>query len=169
MRVLLENDRSTSATIATIGYFDGCHKGHQFVLEHLKQRAAMQGMEAMVVSFTNHPLRYFHPELELKLLTTPEEKLKLFTDYQLDSCLLLPFNEDISQLTSREFMALLAERYGVKHLLVGYDHQFGSDRATPFKELLAFGKEAAGDVEKMPAMSDDQLQVSSSTTPNRLQ
>ena len=66
--------------IATIGFFDGVHLGHSYLLEQLKSEAQQRGMQSVVVTFSNHPRLFFDPNCGLKQLTLSEEKLDLLIE-----------------------------------------------------------------------------------------
>ncbi len=114
-------------TYATIGFFDGVHRGHRFLLEALKARAASAGLPSLVVSFADSPARVLSPDAQVQLLTTPLEKMAHFRQIGVDYCLMLDFNEQLVGLTAAQFLTLLRDRFGVQRLLLGYDHRFGCD------------------------------------------
>ncbi len=111
--------------IATIGFFDGVHKGHQFLFEHLRSEAEQRGLEPLIVTFRQHPRVMLQSDYVPQLLTTPEERERLLKAY--GEVLMMPF-EDIQALTAAQFMTMLRDTYGVSVILMGYDHRFGSDR-----------------------------------------
>ena len=123
--------RDTSAItpepcVATIGFFDGVHAGHRYLIQQVKEIAAAKGLRSALVTFPVHPRKVMNVEYRPELLTTPEEKISLLADIGVDYCLMLDFTPEISRLTAREFMTqLLKERYQVKYLVIGYDHRFG--------------------------------------------
>ena len=126
--------RDTSAinpepSVATIGFFDGVHAGHRYLIQQVKEIAAAKGLRSALVTFPVHPRKVMNVEYRPELLTTPEEKISLLADIGVDYCLMLDFTPEISRLTAREFMTqLLKERYQVKYLVIGYDHRFGHNR-----------------------------------------
>ena len=148
--------------VATIGFFDGVHLGHNYLLEQLKSEAQQRAMQSMVVSFANHPRLFFDPNCGLKQLTLSDEKVDLLTQKGVDEVVMFQFDEYLSKLTSREFMQLLVEQYGVKVLLMGYDHRFGSDRATSFDEYIEYGKQLGLEVKRCDGFSESEVMVSSS-------
>ena len=113
------------AFAAAIGFYDGVHEGHRFVLSSLRQVAAEEGMQTLAVTFRQHPATLTGRREAPPLLTTLEERLQLLR-CETDCVLMLDFAQ-ISHLTAAEFMQLLRSKYGVELLLMGYDHRFGSD------------------------------------------
>lgn len=105
---------------ATIGVFDGVHRGHRFLIRTLCDEAAARGLEPAVV--------VIHPS-NLSRITTDEEQNKLLNSLGITHILRFDL-DDIHQLTAQEFLTLLQELYHVTFLLMGYDHRFGSDLLT---------------------------------------
>ena len=148
--------------VATIGFFDGVHLGHNYLLERLKSEAQQRGMQSVVVTFSNHPRLFFDPNCGLRQLTLSEEKIDLLKQKGVDEVVMLQFDAQLSRLTSREFMQLLVEQYEIKVLLMGYDHRFGSDRATLFDEYVEYGRQLGLEVKRCDGFSESEVMVSSS-------
>lgn len=152
---------------AAIGFFDGVHRGHCYLIDQVKAEAAKRGLLPIVISFEEHPRlaisgsRYW-PEL----LTTNEQKLQLLARTGLAGCAMLHFTHDMSMLTSREFMQLILQKeLDVHCLLIGYDHHFGSDLSAGFKDYVRYGRELGIEVlRERPFVADGELQISSSAT-----
>lgn len=116
------------AYAATIGFFDGVHRGHQFVIERLRHVALKTGLQAAVITFSEHPQKVL-TGAKLPLLTTFDERIGLLKAHQLDE--IFAFNFDvIREMTAEEFMRVLHNQCNVELLMMGYDHRFGSDRLT---------------------------------------
>jgi len=80
--------------VATIGVFDGVHRGHQHVLAKVVQRARARGATSMALTFEPHPVRILHPDVPKRLLTPLPVKLRLLEQSGLDAVLVLPFTRD---------------------------------------------------------------------------
>ena len=119
-------------SVAIIGFFDGVHLGHSFVINQLRQVAAANMMQSVIITFSNHPLQVLCHAAP-PLLTTTDERQKRLLETGVDKLIILPF-EDIHQLTAMQFMQRLYDDYAVRVLLLGYDHRFGSDRLTTFSQ-----------------------------------
>ena len=66
-----------NAVVAT-GTFDGIHKGHQFIISRVKQRALELNGQSAIITFNNHPQIVLNPtEKELFILNTETEKIQL--------------------------------------------------------------------------------------------
>ena len=148
--------------VATIGFFDGVHLGHNYLLEQLKLEAQQRNMQSVVVTFANHPRLFFDPNCGLKQLTLSDDKVTLLKQNGVDEVVMLQFDEHLSKLTSREFMQLLVEKHGVKLLLMGYDHRFGSDRGTSFDAYIEYGRQLGLEVKRCDGFSESEVMVSSS-------
>ena len=123
------------ALAATIGFFDGVHTGHQFVLQRLSVIAAENGLKPAAVIFEDHPQEVLRG-VQVPLLTTLEERVALLEQNGIQEVLSFRF-ETIRNLKAEEFMQLLKEQYDVRLLVMGYDHHFGSDRLTEYADYQA--------------------------------
>ena len=154
---------NTPATCATIGFFDGVHRGHQFVINRLRSMAGEAGMQSAVITFDRHPRQVVHPDYVPQLITPTPEKLRLLALTGTDRVEVLAFDAAMSQLTAREFMQrVLSERFGVRRLLIGYDNRFGHNRAEGFAEYAAYGREMGIEVIENTPIDVDGMRVSSS-------
>ena len=90
-------------TIVSIGNFDGVHRAHQHVLREVVARARAVGAKSVAVTFQPHPIRILRPDVDLKLLTPLNEKLRLLGLTGIDAMLLLPFSRDLSMMSPRQF------------------------------------------------------------------
>ena len=127
------------AFAATIGFFDGVHKGHRFLLSELRRIAAENGLQSAVLTLDEHPETVLSG-MSKPLLTTPDERSELLRQTGIDELFLFHFDV-IQQMTAAEFMRVIHDRCGVEILLMGYDHQFGSDRLTDFADYAAIAAE----------------------------
>lgn len=128
-------------SVATIGFFDGVHRGHRFLLNQIQTAAVEQGMASTVITFPVHPRCVMQPDFRAELLTTCDEKLALLDESGLDYCLLLDFTPELAALSARQFMELLIRRYNIRTLFIGYDHRFGHDRREGFDDYVRYGCE----------------------------
>ena len=147
--------------VATIGMFDGVHKGHRFVLKQVCDYAKAQGLASCVITFDRHPREVVQSDWHPKLLTTFEERMQLLEQTGIDRCVVVPFTKATAGLSARDFMQLMADRLGVKVLLTGYDNRFGHDRSASFEDYVSYG---LMEVKRLPSLSPngEGNQVSSS-------
>jgi len=126
--------------VATIGNFDGVHRGHQAVIENLAVQGRRLGLPVVVVLFEPQPREYFCPERSPPRLTRCREKLFQLSALPVDGVLLLRFDRALADCPPEDFIReVLVEGLRVKHLVVGDDFHFGKDRRGNFGMLKAFG------------------------------
>lgn len=155
--------------VATIGFFDGVHRGHRFLIEQVRQIAAAQGMRSALITFPVHPRKVMNRDFQPELLTTRDEKLTLLAATGVDYCMMLDFTPNVSRLTAREFMTgILKERYNVHTLVIGYDHRFGHNRSEGFEDYCRYGEAVGIRVVRAEACMADGIRVSSSVVRNFL-
>lgn len=148
---------------ATIGFFDGVHRGHQFMIDSLTTMAHAQGRQSLVITFDRHPRQVVHADYVPQLITTTDEKLQLLHATAADRIEVLHFDAQMAQLSAYEFMRqVLHEKYGVAMLLTGYDNRFGHNRAEGFADYVRYGEEMGIEVLQNTPIDIDGLRVSSS-------
>ena len=131
--------------VATIGMFDGVHKGHQFVLRQVVACAQQHGLYPLCITFDHSP------RCE-QMLTPLNEKLRLIRLTGIEHIEVLHFTEALKQLTAREFMEqMLLKQLHVKMLLTGYDNRFGHNRNEGFDDYVRYGHELGIEVRALPA------------------
>lgn len=155
--------QNNSLYCATIGFFDGVHRGHQFLIERLAHMARAAGMRSMVITFDRHPRQVVHADYVPQLITTLDEKLRLLRATAADRIEVLHFDTGMAALSARQFMQqVLHDRLGVRRLLIGYDNRFGHNRAEGFDDYVAYGREMGIDVVRNTPLDVDGMRVSSS-------
>lgn len=153
--------------VATIGNFDGVHRGHQAILEQCREHAAALGLPVAVVIFEPQPREYFSGDQAPPRLTRLRDKVQLLVGHGAERVLCLPFNDALRSLTAREFIErVLIDGLGVRHLVVGDDFRFGRERDGDFNLLARIGKEMGPErgfgVEHTRTFALDDERVSSS-------
>lgn len=128
-------------SVATIGFFDGVHRGHHFLIEQVKRVAYEKKLASTLITFPIQPKQVLVPDFKPALLSTFEEKIELLQHTGADQCLVLPFTQEFSKLTAKEFMSLLKTQYRVEALVVGHDHRFGHKKSEGFEDYVRYGKE----------------------------
>lgn len=133
---------SSEKTWLTIGVFDGVHRGHQEIINHLRAGAKEAKASALVISFAPHPAVVLGKRKDLKYLTLPDEKAELIEKLGVDIFITHPFNQQIAALSAEEFMSEIQARIKLEKLLIGYDFALGKDRQGDAEHLAALGKKA---------------------------
>ena len=156
-------DWKEDAVVATIGFFDGVHPGHRFLLGEMQDIAKKKKLPSAVITFSEHPRVVLHSDYQPKLLNSFDEKIELLSKTGVDYVIVIEFTPELASLSAREFIeSVLAAKWGVRTLLIGYDHRFGHLRAEGFEQYSAYGSECGMEVVKASSYSDKGLVVSSS-------
>ena len=151
------------ACVATIGFFDGVHRGHQFLIRHLVETARQDGLASTVITFDEHPRKVLQSDYQPEMLSTLDSKLLLLSKTEVDNAVVLHFDRQMAALSAREFMQqVLHDHLNVKKLFVGYDHRFGHNRAETFDDYVRYGKEMGIEVVKNESFQIDGINISSS-------
>ncbi len=143
-----------AGTVATVGTFDGVHRGHRHVLERLKTRAAQLNFPTLVVTFEPHPLEIIRPASAPQRLTVREEKLLALAGCGIDYVAEIPFTPAFRALSAEAFIRdLLVERYRVRALLIGHDHGFGRGREGDAELVQGIAQAAGFEVDVVDAVA----------------
>jgi len=154
---------SFSRTVVTIGNFDGVHLGHQAILARVCKRAKELEAQAVAVTFDPHPLKVLRPEMDLPMLTTPEQKVALLTATGVDAVVVLPFTPEFAGLPARDFVQrYFLERLRAREVVVGHDYCFGRARAGNIDLLKEMGRTHGFTVQVVWAVEVQDAVVSSS-------
>ncbi len=128
--------------VATIGFFDGVHLGHHYLIDQVQKIALAEGLPSAVITFPVHPRKVMNQEYQPALLCSYEEKIIRLASTKVDYCISMDFTQELSMLTAREFIQkILKEQLHVRTLVVGYDHRFGHNREDGFEEYKKYGAE----------------------------
>ena len=131
-----------SRTVVTIGNFDGVHLGHRAILGRVAQRARELDGRPVAVTIEPHPLKVLRPEMELPLLTTGTQKLRLLAEAGLAAVVVLPFTPEFAKMPARDFVRrYFCEGLRVREVVVGHDYAFGRGREGNIDLLKEMGRE----------------------------
>ena len=152
--------------VATVGFFDGVHRGHLFLIDKVKNTARQMDMASMVVTFAVHPRQVLRPDWHPQLLSTLDEKIALLEQTGVDRLVVLPFDATMAALSARDFMGdVLLRQLGVRVLVTGYDNRFGhrtADSEEGFDDYVRYGRELGVSVLPCSPFNADEVRVSSS-------
>jgi riboflavin kinase/FMN adenylyltransferase len=156
-------ENAPGATVLTIGNFDGVHRGHQALLERLREAARRFALPAAVLTFEPHPREYFAPEGAPPRLTSLREKIELLGACGVDRLHVCRFDARFAAHTADDFVQqVLVRGLGVRHLIIGDDFRFGKGREGDFAMLQRCGGERRFVVEAMHTVDIQGERVSSS-------
>ena len=149
--------------MVAIGNFDGLHRGHQYILQMLRDRARAAGVPAVILTFEPHPRDVFAPAPFMFRLTTEHAKTRIAEALGLDGVIIQPFNREFSQISAETFVSrFLVGELGVKGVTVGADFHFGYQRKGTPEFLKAAGADEGFAVEVLDLLDEGDEHVSSS-------
>lgn len=141
--ICLNNElKKGSGCVATIGMFDGVHRGHQLLIGMVTDKARHMGLSSTIITFDRAPRQVLDPKFRPQLLTTLKEKTEAVRTLGVDKLVVLSFTQETASLTAQAFMQqILRDQLGVKVLIAGYDNRFGHNRAEGFDDYVRYGEE----------------------------
>ncbi|MDQ1733023.1 MAG: riboflavin kinase / adenylyltransferase [Pseudonocardiales bacterium] len=148
--------------VATIGVFDGVHRGHQQIIERANAVAAERGLPTVMITFTPHPSEVVRPGSHPPLLTTNTRKAELAEQLGVDVVVFVPFTPEFSHLSPEEFVheALVADLHA-SAVVVGENFRFGHRAAGDVGTLSELGLRFGFDAEGVPLFADGHRPISS--------
>ena len=127
--------------VATIGNFDGVHRGHQVLLDLVKDHSARLGQPSLLITFEPLPREYFNRAVPARL-TRFREKIHILRELGIDRVLCIPFNERTRTIPAEEVIEqVLVDGLGIQYIVTGDDFRFGKDRDGDFAMLKAAGEQ----------------------------
>ena len=151
------DDRGASAAI---GNFDGVHLGHQSVID--LARTASPQAPLGVLTFEPHPRAFFAPDAPPFRLMSREARASRLEKLGVAYLFELNFNASLAALTPEEFARrVIAEGFGLSHVIVGADFCFGKGRSGTADDLVRFGREMGFGVTVAPLLAHSDTTVSS--------
>ena len=153
------------APVATLGIFDGVHRGHIALLDCLVKRAKEANGESVVITFSPHPrLVLENNNINLSFLTTMEEKKVLLEKADIDHIIVIEFTKKFSRIPACDFLKdILVKKIGTKHLIIGYDHHFGRSGEGDFGTIKLCAEELEFRVEQVQGYHTEEGAISSSS------
>ncbi|MFQ5768369.1 MAG: bifunctional riboflavin kinase/FAD synthetase [Acidobacteriota bacterium] len=150
--------------VATVGNFDGVHRGHARLLESICTSARrVADSTAVVITFCPHPQKVLHPESGLRLIATTEQKRRMIAAWGVDLLLELPFDQQRAALSPEEFVhQTLLRGIGVREVHVGRNFRFGNRRAGDFETLVRLGRQHGFTAKAVTGVRHSGRRVSSS-------
>jgi len=151
-------------TIASIGFFDGVHVGHTQIVRRIVAKAKAENCSSLVITFWPHPRFVLgNDNNDLKLLSSLPEKIEIIEKEGVDAMLILEFNSNLIAQTAKEFIdKILVKTLNVKHIIVGYNHNFGRNGEGNFSLLAEMEVEGNYSAEQVDPIAVEGIKVSSS-------
>jgi riboflavin kinase/FMN adenylyltransferase len=142
--------------VATIGVFDGVHRGHQQIIGHAVKRAGELGVQSVVVTFDPHPSEVVRPGSHPAVLTEPARKAELLEALGVDVLCVVPFTAEFSRLAPEAFVHdALVEHLHTALIVVGENFRFGHKQAGDVELLRRLGRTFGFAVEGATLVADE--------------
>ncbi|MCF8054277.1 MAG: bifunctional riboflavin kinase/FAD synthetase [Deltaproteobacteria bacterium] len=153
IRSLAEVPPAICGGVATIGNFDGVHRGHHALLERVRKIATQQNLPALAITFEPHPKSVLNPQRHpFYLLTTLEEKISLLQEAGITALLVIPFDESFAAMTATGFVEeVLVRQLALRHLVIGHDYAFGRNKSGNEELLRRFANQQAFELQVLGA------------------
>lgn len=150
--------------VVTMGIFDGVHRGHRMLLDRVVQEAATSEADSVAVTFDPHPRLVLSSDVSgLRFLTDIEERISLLQETGIGHLVIIPFTVELSRLTAEDFLKeVLCGKIGVRHLVAGFNHHFGSRHAGTSDTIMEHAAGMGFSVSREEALLVDGTPVSSS-------
>jgi riboflavin kinase/FMN adenylyltransferase len=154
--------RDWGRSVATVGVFDGVHRGHQYVVGRAVQCGRGLGLPVVVVTFDPNPLEVIRPGSHPPVLTTVDRRVELLHQAGADAVLVLPFTRELSQQAAPTFVVeVLVRKLHVAAIVVGKNFRYGHRAAGDVALLEQLGDEYGFSVEGLDLVAEGAESVSS--------
>lgn len=151
-----------SASVVTLGAFDGVHRGHQALVERARQAALRLGLPAVAYTFDPHPAKVLAPKVAPRTLTSMRERVRLLRSYGIDIVIMERFDDAFASLTADEWVdRYLIAQLHPRHVVVGFNFTYGKGRGGSPEHLAAAGSAHGFDVEVVDPVMIEGMVVSS--------
>jgi len=155
--------------VATIGVFDGVHRGHQRIVHRAAEIARGRDLPLVVLTFDPHPDEVIRPGSHPPILTSARRQAELLADLGADAICTLPFSLEFSRLSPDEFVrVVLSERLHATAVVVGENFRFGYRAAGDVPLLALLGEKYDFTAEGVPLLVVDGVTISSTYIRERL-
>lgn len=165
----IQEFKTNTRTVVTLGTFDGVHLGHRSILEKVMASSKKMQAESLLLTFFPHPRMVLQQDSDIKLLNTIDEKIILLREFGIENLIIHPFDQSFSRLTAEEFVKnILVDQFNICKIIIGHDHRFGRNRTATIYDLIRFGEEYGFEVEQISAQEIDDVSISSTKIRNAL-
>ncbi len=162
-------DLVAEGSVATIGSYDGLHRGHQKLLRHVLDHAKKKRLPSIVMSFEPTPKEFFAQERPPARLMRFREKFEALAELGVDVFFCPRFDEAMKNISADTFIRrILIHSLNIKHLVIGDDFRFAQDRAGHLRTLQRAGLALGFSVEEMQSVIVGDERVSSTVIRNAL-
>lgn len=151
--------KTEEPTVLSLGKFDGLHRGHELLMDYVFKKKK-EGLKAAIFTFDIPPRKNVE-HMAAKVLTTNEEKSRLFERIGIDYLIECPFTREVMNMEPELFIETIVNQLNVKCMVVGKDFHFGHDRRGDYQMLLQYAPKYGYEVEVVDKMQEDGRDISS--------
>lgn len=149
-------------SVITIGNFDGIHLGHQRLMHETCEMAQALDCKPVLVTFLPHTLAVVRPQVELRHLTTLQEKLALTKYYGgIVDNIIVRFTPAVAAMSAEAFMNDLRQCFSLRGIVVGANFSLGRNRMGDVQFLKEYGQEHALKVQSVTLAESETVRISS--------
>ena len=139
MRTCADESIYTESSVLVLGMFDGVHLGHQALMHKARALADQWKVPMVVMTFDRHPLSLIAPVMAPRMLTTPQQRLRLMEEMGADIVCVTPFTPEVRDIIPETFVDMMVSRWHPKAIVVGFNYHFGKHGAGTPDLLKALG------------------------------
>ena len=149
-------------TVLTLGNFDGVHRGHQEIIATAVRLAAEKGAQPAVLTFEPHPIAVLAPDKAPPIIQSLHDRLETIRDHGIATVVLQRFTREFAAMDPEAFVRdFLLRHIELAHVIVGYNVNFGRDRAGTSETLRTLGARLGFGVDVVGPVVADGEEVSS--------
>ena len=153
---------SPAASVVSIGFFDGVHRGHQTIIARAVRAAERLGVRSVVVTFDRHPMEVVKPGTQPKLLQTLARRARTLAEQAVDLVVVLPFDDGLRHLPPDAFIDhVLVEPLHARRVVVGTNFRFGHKATGDVASLAEAGESRGFTAEGVTLLTLDGTVISS--------
>ena len=150
------------SSAVALGFFDGVHLGHSFVIKSMIRKAQKSGLTPCVVTFSNHPVEILQ-NIKVPLIVTLEKRLELIQNLGVEAVLLLEFSKELIELSAESYLKnILIESLHPQFITVGFNHSFGANKKGNSEFLQSNSEKYGYELLSIPPVEFNSQIVSSS-------
>ena len=141
---------SPDPSTVAIGAFDGLHLGHQHIIRSTVNEAKANGWTSCAILFDPLPAQFFGRIAPDERILLHEEQERMLRQLGIDRTIVLPFTQEIADLTPEEFLSAMQEALHCRKIFMGEDFSLGKDRSGTPEYLARLGSSFGFTVNVIP-------------------
>lgn len=156
--------------VVTVGSYDGVHRGHREILQHMGRLAHKMAGESVVITFDPHPRKVVPGGGEIFLINTLSEKICLLEAIGIDNLIVVHFTPEFSTTSYSDFVSdYLVGKLRIHTLVVGDNHRLGNKRSGDYAKLQHLSRLYGFDIFRLQQQEVEGARVSSTVVRKLLQ